>query len=307
MSSGNNLDVTVAATLEHISAQLDGTTEIVKIPTSGFDLLSTEGQIALKSYAGSIVGHPVEFYLDGTDLKRVYLANIATIKACRPCETKVIPGFSLPVLFPSLPPGQLPPPALNPQHPTPPLEAQPSALAPAPAPQNKKRKVTNGPDGFTAFRSHHWPFMKQRNPGATRTEIGTIMSAKWAAMTEEERKPYSQSSGYHSIRRPPSDSSEEGPVQTTPDILEQSQTMKDHRPPSSGNRSGENPPEPHLAHSDLGDFGQGQNASEWTREDKLTDNLSLDAIAFLRGEIDWKTCARNLGIDEHAGCVCHDH
>lgn len=51
MSSVNTSGVTIAPILEHISAQLDGTTGIVKIPTSGFDLLGTEGQIAAKSYA----------------------------------------------------------------------------------------------------------------------------------------------------------------------------------------------------------------------------------------------------------------
>ncbi|KAH8163861.1 hypothetical protein CIB48_g4381 [Xylaria polymorpha] len=265
MSSVNTSGVTIAPILEHISAQLDGTTGIVKIPTSGFDLLGTEGQIAAKSYASSILGYPPAGLV-----KRERFRDLA----CR-------------YYSPPLPPGQAPLAAVTPQQPTPPLEPQPPP--PAPAPRNRRKKVIRTPDGFTTFRSHHWPFTKQQNPGAKRNDICAILSAKWETMTEEERRPYSQLSGSHSTRRPPSASSEEGPVQTTPDSLEQSQTTGGYRPPSSGNSSVSDLPEPYLPHSEQGSFGQGRNANEENPEDQLADNLSSDALAFLRGEIDWNT------------------
>ncbi|KAI8944074.1 hypothetical protein F4801DRAFT_600753 [Xylaria longipes] len=196
MSSANNPSNCVLATaLENISAQLDGTTGIAKIPTSLFCLLDTEGQTIAASHASLILGYAAQFYLDSTDPARVYLANLADINVWRPCEARIIQGYSLPVM--SQPVG-------HPNHPhrvntqQPNTTQPPAAPRPPPStPRVKRKRATRRPDGFTAYRSHQWPFLKQENPGIKKSEICAILRARWANMTEEERRPFSELAGSH--------------------------------------------------------------------------------------------------------------
>ncbi|KAI0467578.1 hypothetical protein F4859DRAFT_518013 [Xylaria cf. heliscus] len=289
MSSTTDLRITFAATLEHISAQLDGTTGIVKIPTSLFKLLDIQGQTEAKRHASSILGYPVEFYLDSTNLSRVSLANIASINALRPCKAQAIPGLSLPVLI--LPVGQQSLPPIDGEQPnvTPPPEApQP----PLPAPRNKGKKATRSPDDFTTFRQHRWPFVKQQNPGIQRNEIRAILNAEWEAMTEEGKRPYSQLTGYHLHRRP-SDNLGQSSVQTEPDSLDQGQNMDDQRPPGYLNGLlpdlSAQPPTRGTAE----DFGQGLDANGHLQGHQ-TDDYSPEALAFSREEMSWTTRAHML-------------
>ncbi|KAI0454142.1 hypothetical protein F5B21DRAFT_525214 [Xylaria acuta] len=269
MSSANNLGsgVASAALIQHISAQLDGTTGIVKIPTDLFTLLDIEGQTAATSHASSILGYPVEFYLDSTDLSRVYLADLASIKVVRPCEARRIPGFSLPVLVPAMsqPAGPTNHPSgvdmQQPNHTQPPE----APLPPPSAPRVQKKKAVRRPDGFTAFKSHQFPFVKQENRGLKRTEICSILNTKWAVMTEEERRPIFRLAGAHYTRRP----------------LDRNQTPGPGDGPASG------PPVQLPAHRGPGGSGQGQDANEQPAQDRQNGNPSREAQKLMRGEIDW--------------------
>ncbi|KAI8944311.1 hypothetical protein F4801DRAFT_585555 [Xylaria longipes] len=149
--------VALDSVLEQISVQLDGTTTVVKIPVGTFNFLDTEGQSMAKSQAGSAVGHQVEFYLDSRCDNRVYLASLASITINQSCEAKVVPGFNLPVLFPTT-----------------------------------SQKKTKSPNGFLVYRSHHSLLVKAETPGIKNGEISTILGARWKALTDEEKEPWLQ-------------------------------------------------------------------------------------------------------------------
>ncbi|TRX89174.1 hypothetical protein FHL15_009872 [Xylaria flabelliformis] len=182
------------AVLEDIAAQLDGTTGIVKIPFNLYILLDPEEQIAAARCASLNLGQSVKYYLDSTNLNRVYLANLASIQIYRPCEAWVVPGYSMPVLFPGMSrlveqPNQSP--RVDIQQPSPSQSFEAPQFQPSTS-RIRRKRVTRTPDAFTAFSAHQYQFMKQKNPEMTKTDICAIIKAKWAKMDEEERKPYSE-------------------------------------------------------------------------------------------------------------------
>ncbi|TRX95568.1 hypothetical protein FHL15_003526 [Xylaria flabelliformis] len=150
--------VALDSVLEQIEVQLDGTTSIVKIPSGTFNFLDAEGQAAAKRQASLVLGHQAEFYLDSRCDNRVYLASLANIKIHHACEARMIPGFHVPVLFPTAPP-----------------------------------KKTKSPNGFLVYRTHHSLALKAEIPGITTGEISTILGARWKALTAEEKEPWLQS------------------------------------------------------------------------------------------------------------------
>ncbi|KAI0969489.1 hypothetical protein F4678DRAFT_463271 [Xylaria arbuscula] len=95
----NTPDITAAIILNQVEAQLDGTTSVVKIPKSTFVGVSHGSQDIIKQTVSAVLGHEVAFYLDHQSDKRVYLANLESIRLLRPCEAKIVPGSPLPVLF----------------------------------------------------------------------------------------------------------------------------------------------------------------------------------------------------------------
>ncbi|TGJ86628.1 hypothetical protein E0Z10_g2187 [Xylaria hypoxylon] len=101
MSSSHSIPaLAVNVILGQVAAQLDGTTAVVKIPTSVFKELNEDGKASIKRTLSSILGHPVDFYLDVRSNKRVYLANIANINLLWPCEAWKISGLNLKLLLP---------------------------------------------------------------------------------------------------------------------------------------------------------------------------------------------------------------
>ncbi|KAI1741683.1 hypothetical protein F4680DRAFT_446690 [Xylaria scruposa] len=150
--------IALDSVLEQIEVQLDGTTNIVKIPSGMFNFMDVEGQAAAKLQASQVLGHKVEFFLDSRCSNRVYLASLANIKKNQPCHARMVPGSNIPTLFPAV------------------LE-----------------KKARSPNAFFAYRSHHYLLLKAERPGITFGEISTILGARWKAMTAEQKEPWVQS------------------------------------------------------------------------------------------------------------------
>ncbi|GAP91462.1 hypothetical protein SAMD00023353_6200430 [Rosellinia necatrix] len=137
-------DPDLAAVVDQISVQLDGTTAVIRLPARVVHRLNANGQSIAKDHASSMLGHPVEFYIDSHNHSRIYLASLASINECRPSIARPIKGSNILLLLPAPPqPARQPATASNgvqqfnnltPTHEAP----EPST----PAPKPKRRKTT---------------------------------------------------------------------------------------------------------------------------------------------------------------------
>ncbi|KAI1427807.1 high mobility group box-domain-containing protein [Xylaria sp. FL1777] len=224
MSSFNGFPhLAVSVILDQVAAQLDGTTAVVKIPTATFSGLDKNGEEIIKREVSLALGHPVEFYFDQQNDKRVYLANIASINLHRPCVARIIPGLRLPMLFQvavhcpevinhpsggiqhfqSMPSTQAPQPSLPP---APLLEAK-TSLKRARASETTKEAAESGsesgtarkkskisdlksPNSFFLFRQHECAILAKENPGMWNGDISKALGEKWNAMKPEEKEPW---------------------------------------------------------------------------------------------------------------------
>ncbi|KAI3330717.1 hypothetical protein F4824DRAFT_515380 [Ustulina deusta] len=124
----------VTLVLNQVDAQLDGTTQVVKIPMTTFNMLDRDDQITVIRAVSATLRYPVDFYMDRRNDQRVYIANIAVINLQWSCHPLVLPGFPLPVLFDTPIPQpeemNVPLPGVQQSHPQPPPQA-PQPLTPA--------------------------------------------------------------------------------------------------------------------------------------------------------------------------------
>ncbi|KAI0535064.1 hypothetical protein GGR58DRAFT_504703 [Xylaria digitata] len=98
-------EVALTLTLDQILVQLDGTTNVIKLPATIFHSLNVNDQAIAKNQASLLLGHPVEFYLDSRNPARVYLASIENINHNWPCEARYVEGQTIPMLFDAIPNG----------------------------------------------------------------------------------------------------------------------------------------------------------------------------------------------------------
>ncbi|KAI0412382.1 hypothetical protein F5X98DRAFT_392009 [Xylaria grammica] len=132
--------------LAQAAAQLDGTTDVVKVPGSDFNKIDKVGQEYIKRSVSSSLGCSVEFFFDFRTQNRVYLGTLKSINRYWPCHAWIVEHLSLPLLigiYPCVEATNTPySDAEQPAIASPPDVEQPN---PAPLPQARERPLLPAP------------------------------------------------------------------------------------------------------------------------------------------------------------------
>ncbi|KAI0204447.1 hypothetical protein F4808DRAFT_474963 [Astrocystis sublimbata] len=192
MSSANLL----AMVNEQISAQLDGSTLIVKISKAMYTALSQEQKKAARDYAKSVTGDPVAFFGDSVNPNRVYLGNFVRIrdsvdKTVGGSGTRDLPVLSRPPHItdciasdPSMadvvamPEGNV---------------AQASELAQPPNPtlqQEEERQRYRRDLGLGVYFGFHFYPLAQDRPDLSTALIVSSLKRTWESMSRAQQQPW---------------------------------------------------------------------------------------------------------------------
>ncbi|KAI2636804.1 hypothetical protein GGS21DRAFT_489575 [Xylaria nigripes] len=197
MDSQQDIDQAAIAHVKRIIwAQLDGSSDIVRLPMECYDCLDSNAKTEIIQQISAKVSHDVEFFFDNRDENRVIIGNVAVINKAWSCEARAVAGQAIKTLF-EVPLQDLH--AFNFRAPPRELPDFEEFLRQRPPPKKRRGVAANADDeenvrprlnAFILYRCYWSKQLGRARPDFTNGRISNAIGGWWKSLSRNEQDPW---------------------------------------------------------------------------------------------------------------------